>query len=57
MRYGSAWFEAGETAVLAVPSVVVPSELNCVLNPAHGDFRRLKISKPWPFVFDARLWK
>ena len=28
MRYGSAWFEAGETAVLAVPSVVVPSELN-----------------------------
>ena len=57
MRYGSAWFEAGETAVLAVPSAVVPSELNYVLNPAHDGFKRLKISKPWPFTFDARLWK
>lgn len=57
VRYGSAWLEAGDTAVLAVPSVVVPSELNYVLNPAHADFRRLKISKPSPFVFDPRLWK
>ena len=57
MRYGSAWFEAGETAVLAVPSIVVPSEFNYVLNPAHDGFKRLKISKPWPFTFDARLWK
>lgn len=52
---GDAWLAAGRTAVLVVPSVVIPSETNFLLNPAHADFAKLRISGPEPFSFDARL--
>jgi RES domain-containing protein len=40
-----------------VPSVIIPSERNFVLNPAHADFGRLTILPPQPFSFDSRMWK
>ena len=52
---GDAWFVSKRTAVLTVPSVVVPMERNCLLNPAHPDFRKLLIGKPEIFRFDERL--
>jgi RES domain-containing protein len=57
MRYGSTWARRGRTAVLEVPSVIVPSEKNYLLNPRHRDFARLRVSRPAPFVFDPRMWK
>ncbi len=57
MRYGSAWLRAGRTAVLEVPSAIVPSEKNYLLNPHHSDFRRIRIGKSLPFAFDPRMWK
>jgi RES domain-containing protein len=54
---GSAWIAAGRTAVLEVPSALVPSEFNALLNPAHADFGKLRITRPQPFPFDPRLWK
>jgi hypothetical protein len=45
------------SAVLRVPSILVPGESNLLLNPQHPQFKRLKISKPEPFDFDGRLWK
>ena len=36
-------------------SVIIPGELNYLLNPAHADFPKLRISKPTPFAFDLRL--
>jgi RES domain-containing protein len=57
MRYGSAWLRRGRTAVLEVPSAVVPSEKTFLLNPQHPDFARLRVSRPAPFVFDPRMWK
>ena len=57
MRYGSNWVRRGRTAVLEVPSVFVPSERNFLLNPAHPDFARLRMSRPTAFVFDPRMWK
>jgi RES domain-containing protein len=38
-----------------VPSVVVPSESNFVLNPAHPDFAHIRIGPAVPFPFDVRL--
>ena len=35
---GDRWLESGESAVLRVPSVVVPGEVNYVANPGHPDF-------------------
>lgn len=57
MNVGSAWAKAGVTAVLRVPSTVIPVESDYLINPAHPDFRKLKIAKPSLFCFDPRMWK
>lgn len=53
--FGAEWVQARRSAVLRVPSAVVPGEFNFLLNPAHADFARVKIGKPEPFNFDPRL--
>lgn len=52
---GRRWATAGETAVLAVPSAVIPHEVNYLLNPRHPHFKRIRVAKPEPFIFDPRL--
>ncbi len=52
---GTRWAESGETAVLQIPSAVVPGEHNFLLNPRHPDFRHLAVGEPQPFAFDERL--
>ncbi len=54
-QFGLEWFRSSRSAILAVPSAIVPDEENYVLNPAHPDFRKVKVSKPVRFVFDPRL--
>ena len=52
---GSAWYEAGETLLLKVPSAVVPEEFNFVLNARHPDFTKVQIKQREPFVYDHRF--
>lgn len=52
---GDGWVASGKSVVLQVPSVVVPSEMNFLLNPLHRDFEKLKIERPAQFTFDPRL--
>ena len=52
---GTNWQKALVTAVLSVPSAVIPRERNYILNPAHPDFNRIRFSSPEPFYFDDRL--
>ena len=52
---GDEWIHSERSAVLSVPSVIVEHERNYLLNPAHDDFRRIKLSTPEPFRFDLRL--
>jgi RES domain-containing protein len=54
-RFGSIWARDLRSAILAIPSIIIPDELNYVLNPAHSDFKKIKIGKPDDFSFDARL--
>ena len=54
---GMRWIEGGDTAVLAVPSAIVTSELNYLLHPRHPDFRKIRVGRPRRFSFDPRLWK
>src|SRR6202011_770551 len=51
---GTEWANSGTTAVLIVPSAVVPDERNVVLNPLHPDFRRIVIRAPKLFKLDPR---
>jgi RES domain-containing protein len=54
-RIGDAWVLEERSAVLALPSVIVPGERNYLLNPAHPDFKRIAMGKPERFAFDPRL--
>jgi len=54
---GSRWAAARASVVLAVPSAIVPQELNYLLNPRHPQFKRIQIGRPEPFSFDPRLRK
>ena len=57
MDIGSAWARKNESVLLRVPSTIIPVENDFLINPAHPDYRHIKISKPLPFCFDSRLWK
>jgi RES domain-containing protein len=52
---GTQWVTAGHSAVLKVPSAVIPQESNYVLNPRHTEFSAITWSVPEPFGFDRRL--
>jgi RES domain-containing protein len=54
---GRRWIRSAATAVLEVPSAIVPTESIYLLNPKHKDFRLLKFASPVPFRFDGRLKK
>ena len=54
---GTRWVESDRSAVLRVPSAIVPIEYDYVLNPHHPDFKHIRISDPKPFSFDPRMWK
>lgn len=52
---GMEWVRSKRSAVLRVPSAVVPGEWNYLLDPAHDDFKRVKIGQPESFAFDPRI--
>lgn len=54
-QLGDQWARALRSAILAVPSVIIPDETNYLLNPAHPEFAKIAIGKPADFAFDPRL--
>jgi RES domain-containing protein len=52
---GEAWVRSGRSALLSIPSSVIPRENNFAINPAHPAFRRIKFLRSAPFRFDPRL--
>jgi RES domain-containing protein len=54
---GARWTKEGRTAVLSVPSALIPAERNWLLNPRHPDFSKIRIYEAEPFEFDPRMWK
>ena len=52
---GSKWLKEAKSCVLQVPSVIIPSENNYLINPNHKDFKNLLFSKPITFHLDHRL--
>lgn len=52
---GMKWLEAAQTAVMNVPSAVVPGERNLLLNPCHPDFSRIAQGAPQFLQTDTRL--
>lgn len=55
MSIGDEWISAGSTALLIVPSALVPIEMNVIINPQHDDFIELDISQAFDLPLDKRL--
>lgn len=56
-RFGDRWVAEGRSLGLLVPSVIVRSERNLLINPAHRAFGRVRVGAPEPFAFDRRLFR
>jgi RES domain-containing protein len=56
MAAGTAWAVSGRTAVLRVPSVIVPEEANYLINPLHPDAARIVVDDPVRVEWDPRLF-
>ena len=54
-RLGNAWLDRNSACLFRVPSALVPSEKNFLINPAHPDARKLRVIGKTPFQFDPRL--
>jgi RES domain-containing protein len=54
-RIGDEWLTSMRTAVLRVPSVIIPEEWNVLINPLHPDFKKIRIKEVQPFMFDPRM--
>lgn len=52
---GDQWLEQARSVALIVPSVVVPSSQNVLINPRHPNKDALNIVGRDPFRFDPRL--
>jgi|RhiMetdeSRZDD1v2_1073273.scaffolds.fasta_scaffold2531680_1 RES domain-containing protein len=52
---GDTWLAEERTAVLRVPSAVVPEEWNYIINPAHRAAKPIQIVGRRKFAFDSRL--
>jgi len=54
-RIGDEWVTNATSAVLRVPSTLVPGECNFLLNPRHADTPQMQFSEPISSRFDPRL--
>jgi RES domain-containing protein len=52
---GDTWLIEERSAGLQVPSAVIPTESNFLLNPGHRDFCKLAAGKSIGFKFGSRL--
>lgn len=52
---GDDFVEQSASAVLRVPSSIVPQESNYLINPNHPDSKRIIVKKTSPMIFDPRF--
>jgi RES domain-containing protein len=54
-QIGVEWLQSRASAVLSVPSAVIPEERNYLLNPEQEHFRSVNVGASRPFDIDLRL--
>ncbi len=57
-KLGDRWIDSSASAVLRVPSAVVPEEFNYIANPGHPDFARINPQRNNPCTKStcSRFW-
>jgi len=54
-RIGMAFLAVNRSALLKVPSVIMPKASNYLLNPRHADAKHVEIFATYRYPFDSRL--
>jgi len=54
-RFGNRWVESGSTLVLQVPSALVRTDWNFLINPDHPEMDKVNIKEVLHFQFDSRI--
>jgi RES domain-containing protein len=52
---GTAWLEKNESALMQVPSAIVPETVNFLFNPSHEQATKFRIADVFSYPFDVRL--
>ena len=52
---GDDWYYRQESMILQVPSVIIPNEVNYLINTQHKNFKKVKLKSIEPFIFDSRI--
>jgi RES domain-containing protein len=52
---GDSWLQSFESCILKVPSAIIQHEHNYLINPAHPEFKHIRIAATEDFMFDSRL--
>jgi RES domain-containing protein len=55
-RFGDEFAARSKHCLLFLPSVLAPSENNLLINPAHPDYRKIKVHDLEPLDYDARMF-
>jgi len=55
-HFGDEFRQRGECCLLLVPSVLAPAEHNCLINPAHPDYKRIAVLELEPLSYDQRMF-
>ena len=56
-RFGDEFAERAERCVLLVPSALAPAESNCLINPAHPDYKKITVFEPEGLNYDPRMFR
>jgi RES domain-containing protein len=54
---GDEWLVGGESALLEVPSAILPATFNVLLNPQHPDAARVRVVWQRAYPYDRRFFK
>ncbi|MDZ7654480.1 MAG: RES family NAD+ phosphorylase [Sulfurimicrobium sp.] len=52
---GDGWLASASSALLSIPSAIVPFTQNYLINPMHSDSQRIRILSAGPYPHEPRL--
>ena len=55
IQYGDKWLAGGKSALLCLPSVIVPEDSNVLINPTHPDAASIQARVERRLLYDTRL--
>lgn len=55
IQFGDDWLNSMDSALLLVPSVIVPEEQNILINPVHSDAKGITATKVRRWQYDHRF--